>query len=635
MKKIKLLGKLLIFIFVFTLMGNVYAADTAPTYDGSTPMKDNGYNYLNLKTGEFVYIKPLYSNYEQNQNKVVNQGGTKAATQQEGIEGITVTYDNVTVDSTTHIHTFNGENILFKELYEINGQKIDAKVTLNELYSTVNNNDIKVYVNYNENKDNHYLGFGIWNHENTTETSVNDMLKVTIQLYKSGTNEVYHNDDLVFYFNDIDADVRENETAGTPYYTNIADRQYELAQIYNIEKQNTYLASQNSLLNIKNDVISSTYNNTENGSWDDQLTQKVSLIVKGDSNLQNGKIQIGHGHYIGANKYKIQSAGSARFGATDVQFLVPLKITGKKTYASDTPNGKDHSMVVVNDEIKYNINLKPTTSWNDKVDTVVTDILSKGLKYKTGSAKIGTTAKEPTITNNSDGTTTLVWNFKLKSETNLTYSVQVVNGYENNKVSNNAVAKIGSKTYQLGKLENPLPSKAYASDTPNGKDGAKVKKDDVIKYSITYKNSTSDKQKVKITDTLSKGIKYKKNTAKIGSKEIEPKITENKDGTTTLVWEKEVAANTEENLTYSVDVVGGVSEVKNNAYLQYAKLKSGSTTEFDSYGDKINLNELRNPLDVVVPNTALNSSIYLILIGMLLIGTGAIVIRKTTKKESK
>lgn len=144
-------------------------------------------------------------------------------------------------------------------------------------------------------------------------------------------------------------------------------------------------------------------------------------------------------------------------------------------------------MVRVNDEIKYNINLKPTTSWNDKVETTVTDTLSKGLKYKTGSARVGTTATEPTITNNDDGTTTLTWKVNLKKQTNLTYNVEVVNGYVNNKVSNKAVAKIGDVEYNLGELENPLPNKKYADDTPNGKDGAKVEKGNVIKYSITYK----------------------------------------------------------------------------------------------------------------------------------------------------
>ena len=208
-QKISFLSKTIIMLIAMFFTVNVYA-ETAPTYDGSTSMKNGGYNYLNLKKGKYVYIKPLYSNYAENQSKVVHQGGTVAATDEAGLEGITITYNNVTVDSTTHKHTFNGEYILFKELYEINGQKIDAKVTLNELYSTVNNNDIKLYVNYNQEKDNHYLGFGIWNKEAGSETSVNDMLKVTVELYKAGTTQAYHNDDLVFYFNDIDADVREN-----------------------------------------------------------------------------------------------------------------------------------------------------------------------------------------------------------------------------------------------------------------------------------------------------------------------------------------------------------------------------------------------------------------------------------------
>lgn len=651
MKKIKLLGKLLIFIFVFTLMGNVYA-ETGDFVSG-TKMDEKGFESYKLILGKQVYLRPLYNLKEPSSqpedqsteritdddfntlkaNIVTTSEGTIYNSSEDNLRGLGVKFDANIQDNSGVYNFTNGEYVLFKKLYKIGDKFIDVKVTPNKLTSSINKNRIKIYVNGTY--KHRYLGISIVNSENLSQQTKNieDMLEYTINLYEAGTNTPYKNEDVILYYSDIDA--------------NITNKQYELAKIFDVKKDNIYLAAQDKTKtelyingeiganNINNSVISSKYHNTGDSGWSNTNTQKVSMVIS--KQLDDGEIKLGFGHYIDKDTFNSSSAAlsenSVRFGGTDVQFLVPQSITGSKTYATDTLSGKDNTMVVVNDEIKYNINIKPNASWSDEI--TITDKLSKGLKYKTGSAKVGTTATEPTITNNNDGTTTLVWKINLKSETNLTYSAQVVNGYVNNKVSNKAVAKIGDIEYNLGELENPLPSKKYASDTPNGKDGAKVKKGDVIKYSITYKNSSLNKEKVKVTDTLSKGIKYKKNTAKIGSIEIEPKITENKDGTTTLVWEKEVAANTEENLTYSVDVVGGVSEVKNNAYLQYAKLKSDSTTEFDSYGDKINLNELRNPLDVVVPNTALNSSIYLILIGMLLIGTGAIVIRKTTKKESK
>lgn len=161
-----------------------------------------------------------------------------------------------------------------------------------------------------------------------------------------------------------------------------------------------------------------------------------------------------------------------------------------------------------------------------------------------------------------------------------------------------------------------------------------VRVNDEIKYNINLKPTTSwnDKVETTVTDTLSKGLKYKTGSAKVGTTATEPTITNNDDGTTTLVWEKEVETDKEETLTYSVDVVGGVSEVINKAYLQYAKLKAGSTTEFDEYSEKTKLNELINPLDIEVPNTGATNSIILIIIGLMLITSGFVIIKKKTKK---
>lgn len=52
-QKISFLSKTIIMLIAMFFTVNVYA-ETAPTYDGSTSMKNGGYNYLNLKKGKYV-----------------------------------------------------------------------------------------------------------------------------------------------------------------------------------------------------------------------------------------------------------------------------------------------------------------------------------------------------------------------------------------------------------------------------------------------------------------------------------------------------------------------------------------------------------------------------------------------------
>ena len=646
-EKLKLLSKTLVLLLTFFFVGNVYA-DTG--FTSGTKMDQAGFKTYTLKKGKQVYLKPLYNLKEPSSqpadpsterisdddyntlqaNIVTTAQGIKYNSSEDNIRGLGVKFD-ANINDNSGVYNFtNGEYVLFKKLYKIGNKYIDVKITPTKLTSTITKNRIKIYVNGTH--KHRYLGISIVNSENISAQTkdVQDMLEYTINLYEAGTDTPYQNEDMILYYSDIDADTTKT--------------QYELAKIFGVKKDDIYLAAQDKTKtqlyingeidtnNIDNCVISSKTNNTGDAGWKDPDTQNVSIVI--NKQMNDGEIKLGFGHYIDKDTFNGSAASltknNFRFGGTDVQFLVPQSITGSKTYAGDTP-GKNNSMVRINDEIKYNINIKPNASWNDTI--TITDTLSKGLKYKADSAYIGETKTDPkSVTENNDGTTTIVWEINLKSEINLTYSVKVGKDYVNNKVSNKAVAKIGDIEYNLGELENPLPSKAYASDTPNGKDGAKVEKGNVIRYTISYINSSKAKEKIKITDTLSKGIKYKKNSAKVGTTALEPKVTENEDGTTTLVWEKEVAAETGEILAYSVDVEGGVSEVKNKAYLQYATLKTGSTTEYNDYGNKMFLNELVNPLDVPVPDTDANKSIYLIILGLAIVGSGLVVIRKTIKK---
>jgi len=288
-----------------------------------------------------------------------------------------------------------------------------------------------------------------------------------------------------------------------------------------------------------------------------------------------------------------------------------------KSYAEDTKAGSGSEPVKVGDEIKYSIDFANT---HDSVqNAVITDTLSKGLEYVAKTTVLnGTAYNDPTITKNDDGTTTLKWTISTarESDNNISYTVKVL---ESAKiiVDNGAKVKIGSdKEVTLSKLKNPIPVKEYYKDTKAGLNGAEVKVNDIISYSIKYANPfQTSKIKVVLTDTMSKGLEYVPGSTVVNGKKFDdPKITKNDDGTTVLVWNEEIEADGERELVYEAKVIGGVEKVENTA-----KIKFGN---FDEY----QLQKLINPLkpdEVKVPDTGMGRNMFIIILGIGLIAVGS------------
>ena len=263
--------------------------------------------------------------------------------------------------------------------------------------------------------------------------------------------------------------------------------------------------------------------------------------------------------------------------------------TAKKEYSSDTPAGLDHAPVKIGDVIKYKI--KYTNGDDDgTASVVITDKLSKGLQYQAGTARIGSAASEPTITNNSDGTTTLRWTTSLAAGSvgELTYSVKVTN-LAVQIVQNDAFVTIGDHDYDIAPLKNPIPTKTYAPQPNAGYDHAEVKAGDDIKYSIKLANVRDEEQVVTITDHLSKGLDYN-NDATITNATITSTTSNKNDetGETSIVWVLKVPASTANvNLLYSAKVNADAKNlVNNNATAKYGN------------DPVIQLAELHNPINV-------------------------------------
>ena len=340
-----------------------------------------------------------------------------------------------------------------------------------------------------------------------------------------------------------------------------------------------------------------TWTKTLNANAQEELTYSVKAT--GEATIVN-------------NKAKIKIGNNPDINLDELKNTVP-----SKSYASDTPNGANNRAVKIGEQIKYSIKYANTTGSSQTV--VITDKISKGLELVNGSAKVGSTTITPTKTVNSDGTTTLVFTKTVanNAQEELTYNVKVTGGVP--IVNNNASIKYGNDSeIVLNMLKNPVPDKAYASDSPSGKNGAEVAEGDKIKYSIKYSNVKSGTDAVVITDTLSIGLEYVSGSAKIGNTSVTPTVVKNSDKTTTITISKSLAGNTTEELTYEALVVGDVSRVENNASIKY------------NNDPEIALTKLLNPLvpSTEIPNVGTKISIIGTITGLALVGFGGYIIYK-------
>lgn len=84
-----------------------------------------------------------------------------------------------------------------------------------------------------------------------------------------------------------------------------------------------------------------------------------------------------------------------------------------KNFSITTKTTVERSLYQTNEEINIKVNGVYTGSPSEKYDSSLNTILPKGIYYKKGTSKdaLGNTLSDPVVTQNSDGTTTLRWDF--------------------------------------------------------------------------------------------------------------------------------------------------------------------------------------------------------------------------------
>ena len=497
------------------------------------------------------------------------------------------------------ITTFANTSLRFDSLYEIGGEEVDAVLQLDKVVTTLDNVYVRVYVNQTNVKS-PYLGFGCYAGENAsinTEFSSTFNRKdpsknvayclvfATVKLYeKDGTPLI--NEKTIFYPGDIDG----SEGSGD---LNI----YEIAKLPTKSNSNVFLPKSNTSLRMdSNGLISSDFNNSDNGEWFDSDTQKVSLVLANLPSLTNeGIVSYAHGWYFETNN----TTFTGSYGQTDVTFLLPVvhvtylsddggDITGAKDEDGNTlPKDKDGG---ANDTLA-----DETLLYGDNPNGE-TDTLRKGYCKRTYW-----TADKPIVLDRRK-----------------TKSIAVGNHISDAEL---LIAKITEDTvFTLHHEKCADPVKDYDSNSAITSTSTTVKVGDIITYRITYANTSTTAQNIIITDTLSKGLQY------VGTVKGSNAVKSGTATTGTIKFiDSNVPANTEGRvLMYKVKVTkDAVNFVENDA-----SVKVGNDPAID-------LNPLRNPLksEVPVPDTASNTSGIIIAIGCILICSGAVFAYKKYKQN--
>ena len=194
--------------------------------------------------------------------------------------------------------------------------------------------------------------------------------------------------------------------------------------------------------------------------------------------------------------------------------------------------------------------------------TKITDVLGKGLTYVSGSAKLNGSPITPTVTNNADGTTTLVFDLgtlAVNATGEITYQVKIASTFTAGTQSLTDTATISTTSRESDTSNDTATcstSVTFAPDLSIQKQcPAQPALGATVQHTITFSNhGTATATGVTVTDTLDPGLTYA-DTAKLNNKPITPTVTNNGDGSTTLVFSiGTLAVGDSGTITYNVTI---------------------------------------------------------------------------------
>ena len=326
-----------------------------------------------------------------------------------------------------------------------------------------------------------------------------------------------------------------------------------------------------------------------------------------------------------ANTVLVNNKATIKYdNGSEIDLDEPTNPNPYKDYSELTKYGKGGAAVKEGYQITYAIHY--ANALQENVTIQAEDNLYN-LEYLKGTSKvkIGDTyadINDPVITQGENGRTKLVWEERILEpleEETIEYTVKVLG--KDVYVENGASTYYNGSKHNLNKLQNPVPIKTYAANSSVHKVDEYVKKGDIIRYSIKFKNTKDTETIITIADVLSKGLEWvSSETPKLNGKNVSSTIESkpNADSPTTLLWVEKLQPGQTYELTYSAKVTGETTIVENNATVMF---------EGD---DPIGLDILRNPLEqiktVPVPKTASLVSKIALAAGLILICAGGVVL---------
>ncbi len=290
---------------------------------------------------------------------------------------------------------------------------------------------------------------------------------------------------------------------------------------------------------------------SHNGTYAGTHVNWVINVAKGESVTVSFNVKVDETEAIVANTAVVRDGVNIYNTNEVVNHTVEKELEKEVFSPSDITANIDGKKVYAGDELIYKISF--TNASGSAVDIKITDDIPKNTTYVADSADNGGVYSNGTI----------VWkidNVPAWSTVTVAFKVTVNSDIGAVTIKNQATATDGTNNYETEwvtnyTVEDDVEKKVFAADNDHVNiDGKTVKCNDILIYTISYKNTSLEKVTVKITDTIPEYTTYEEGSADNNGVY--------KDGV--ITWNLEVEAGESVTVSFKVKVGYAISAAITN-----------------------------------------------------------------------
>jgi uncharacterized repeat protein (TIGR02543 family)/uncharacterized repeat protein (TIGR01451 family) len=285
------------------------------------------------------------------------------------------------------------------------------------------------------------------------------------------------------------------------------------------------------------EFVSADNGGTESGgvvSW-------TKSVAKGESVTVSFTVKVKENNGTALKNKADVNDGHNDYTTNEVENPTPTE-PEKTVYTGGSTTNIDGETVQPEQELTYKI--KYTNTTGEDVTVTITDSIPEHTTYVTDSVSEGgeydPTSRTVKWIKSVDKGKSVEVSFKVKVDKNVNGAV----------VSNDSTVNDGNNSYTTNEVKNPTPTEPVkdvfkSSDPETSIDGKLVRKDEVLLYKITYKNTTGEDVTATITDKIPDNSTYVYDSAGDGHYS---------DSDRTIKWTKHVANGDSVTVSFKVQV---------------------------------------------------------------------------------